>query len=338
MTMKIILILALVAVGAWAADEKRTFVHPGIWYKQEDFDVMVRMLQQYREPWYMSAGRMIGSAHFWIGSGAEVVISNEFGLQNGGMNILRFAIIWAFTGDEQYGNFARDQINEWSIYRAGGNCLRNGIGTVHLVNAAEIIRHVTSHGKRIYWPEDQIQNFKNMLTTYMLPVLETLRQGGEGGWGTPAISAMAAIGVFCDNVEIYERAIALFKYGSRAVYPDGGSCNGVLEMIDWKGQSFDSGRDQMHAQGLMAHLFDVAVVSWNQGTEDLFAYGDNRLLSGMEYSAKFNMGEDVPYSHQWNCRGEAIWGKCFTSKKYIVLKKPLASLFLRSMDFTRIPL
>jgi hypothetical protein len=98
-------------------------------------------------------------------------------------------------------------------------------------------------------------------------------------------------------------------------------------MIDWKGQSFDSGRDQPHAQGLMAHLFDVAIVSWNQGTEDLFAYGDNRLLLGMEYSAKFNLGEDVPYSQQYDCRGQPIWGTCFTSKKYVVIKKTFGISF-----------
>jgi hypothetical protein len=311
-TMKIFLILALAAMGACAADEKRAFVHPGIWYKQEDFDRMIPLLQQGREPWYTSAARLIQNSHQWVGSGAQAVQTNAYALQDSGINILRLALTWAITGDESYGNAARDRINEWSIYRMGGDCLRNGIGAGNLVNAAEIIRHVTSHGKRIYWPEDQITNFQNMLTQYMMPTLETLRHGGEAGFGTPAISAMAAIGVFCDNTEIYDRAIALFKYGSRAVYPDGGSCNGVLEMIDWKGQSFDSGRDQPHAQGLMSHLFDVAIVSWNQGTEDLFAYGDNRLLLGMEYSAKFNLGEDVPYSQQYNCRGQPIWGTCFT--------------------------
>ena len=105
------------------------------------------------------------------------------------------------------------------------------------------------------------------------------------------------------------------------------------KLIDWKGQSYDSGRDQPHAQGLMAHLFDVAIVSWNQGTEDLFAYGDNRLLSGMEYSAKFNLGEDVPYAQQFNCHGQLLSGKCVTSKKYIVIKKSFAISFAQVHRF-----
>ena len=61
--MKIFLILALAAVGAYAADEKRSFVHPGILFKQDDFERMISMLLETREPWYVSAVRLTQRAH-----------------------------------------------------------------------------------------------------------------------------------------------------------------------------------------------------------------------------------------------------------------------------------
>jgi hypothetical protein len=108
---------------------------------------------------------------------------------------------------------------------------------------------------------------------------------------------------------IYDKAIQLFKNGAKSVYPDGTACNGVLEMIDDKGQSYDSGRDQPHAQFLISHLFDVAITAWNQGSDDLFSYGNNRLLLGMEYGAKYNLNETVPYTQQYDCFGRKKWGK-----------------------------
>ena len=291
--MKVVLILALAALTALAANGKRLFIHPGIWFKQDDLNRMRSMIGGNREPWTMAAIRLVASASKTQGSGAAVIQTNAYALQDSGINIVRLALAWVVTGDISYGNAARDKINDWSIYRSGGDCLRQGLGAVNLINAAEIIRFASVNGTSINWPSDEIANFENMLTTYMMPTLETLRNSGDGGWGTPAISAIASIGVFCDNATIYDKAIQLFKGGSKSVYPNATSCNGVLEMIDEKGQSYDSGRDQPHAQGLIAHLFDVAIVSWNQGTEDLFIYGNHRLLLAMEYAAKYNLNETV---------------------------------------------
>jgi len=316
--MKVFLIVLLGTVTAAAANEAKSFIHPGIWFKQDDFDRMRSMVQAKLEPWTTTAARLVAGASKTRGSGASVVQTNAYALQDGGSNILYLAMAWVITGDISYGNAARDKINEWSVYQSGGDCLRQGIGTSSLVNAAEIIRFGSVNGARVSWPSDEITNFENMLTKYMMPTLETLKNNGDGGWGTPAINAMVSIGVFCDNPTIYDKAIQLFKYGSKSVYPDATACNGVLEMIDDKGQSYDSGRDQPHAQFLITHLFDVAIVSWNQGTEDLFIYGNNRLLLGMEYGAKYNLNETVPYTQQYNCFGQKKWGKCITSQNTLV--------------------
>ena len=39
----------------------------------------------------------------------------------------------------------------------------------------------------------------------------------------------------------------------------------------------------------------VCQMAWNQG-DDLFGYDHNRFLAGAEYVAKYNLGNDVPYT------------------------------------------
>jgi hypothetical protein len=135
--MKVFLVFLLISLTAYAADEKRSFIHPGIWFKQEDLDRMRLMLRANLEPWKTTATRLVGAASKTRGSGASVIQTNAYSLQDGGSNILHLAMAWVITGDISYGNAARDKINEWSVYQSGGDCLRQGIGTSSLVNARD---------------------------------------------------------------------------------------------------------------------------------------------------------------------------------------------------------
>ena len=44
----------------------------------------------------------------------------------------------------------------------------------------------------------------------------------------------------------------------------------------------------------LGYLGCAAEIAWKQGI-DLYGAMDNRLLLGFEYTAKYNLGEDVPY-------------------------------------------
>jgi hypothetical protein len=293
------------------------------------------MVQTNQNPWKETSNRLISSTSKTQGSGAAIHQNFAYALQNNANNILKLAMTWVVTGDISFGIIAMNRLNEWSVYRSGGDCLRQGIGSSNLVSAAEIIRYASVNGTTINWPAEQIAAFEDMLTNYMMTTLDTLRTNGDGGWGTPAINAITSIGVFCNNATIYDKGINLFKYGAKKVYLDATACNGVLEMIDPQGICSDSGRDQPHAQGIIAHLFDVAITSWNQGTEDLFSYGNNRLLLGVEYAAKYNLGEDVPYTQQYDCNGNKKWGKhsCSYKKTHFGTMTVSFSIF-RHNDFT----
>ena len=62
------------------------------------------------------------------------------------------------------------------------------------------------------------------------------------------------------------------------------------------GQAFETGRDQAHVQGGIAHLTEAALCAWNQGV-NLVSASNNRLLAGVEYHAKYNLGyDDLPFN------------------------------------------
>ncbi|WP_443061190.1 hypothetical protein [Streptomyces sp. NBC_00453] len=57
--------------------------------------------------------------------------------------------------------------------------------------------------------------------------------------------------------------------------------------------------------GLMATICEMA---WNQGI-DLYGCDDDRFLKGAEYAAKWNLGQDVPYtSYTWKYGYPGLWG------------------------------
>jgi hypothetical protein len=98
---------------------------------------------------------------------------------------------------------------------------------------------------------------------------------------------MMAIGVFCDDRAMYDRSVEYFKNGSG---------NGRLThyVINETGQCQESGRDQPHTQLGLGLLAEMCEIAWHQG-DDLYGEADNRLLKGFEYTARYNLGGEVPF-------------------------------------------
>jgi hypothetical protein len=165
--MKILLIIFLSSLTCYITNAETSFIHPGIWFNQEDLNRIRSMAQTNKEPWKMTSINLVRNANRNRGSSAIVNQINDMDLQYGGSNILLLALAWVITGDMSYGNTARNYINEWSIYERGSNCLRQGVGSGSLVNAAEIIRYASVNGATISWPSEQIAKFENMLTKYI---------------------------------------------------------------------------------------------------------------------------------------------------------------------------
>jgi len=98
---------------------------------------------------------------------------------------------------------------------------------------------------------------------------------------------MISIAVFCDDRAMFDRAVRYYMDGS-------GDGTLMHYIINDAGQLQESGRDQAHAQLGIGLLSLVAEVGYHQGI-DLYGAYDNRLLKGFEYTAGYNLGEQVPF-------------------------------------------
>jgi hypothetical protein len=195
------------------------------------------------------------------------------------------AIGWAATGRPEHAAKAKEILNAWAstLKRVTGAdaILMASLGPFKMVNAAEIIRH-TNAG----WSDADALQFERLCREVFYPVLKDFALFANGNWDTAAVKMMLAMGVYCNDRAMFERALR---------YCVNGAGNGRLTYYIFEnGQCQESGRDQAHTQLGLAHLADSSEIAWHQGL-DLYSYGGNRLLAGFEYTAKYNLGIAVPF-------------------------------------------
>lgn len=73
------------------------------------------------------------------------------------------------------------------------------------------------------------------------------------------------------------------------------ACASINNTINSFGQSCESGRDQAHTQLGLGAQSELCQVAFNQGDSTFWNLLDDRLMVGYEYTAKYNLGKDVPY-------------------------------------------
>jgi hypothetical protein len=126
------------------------------------------------------------------------------------------------------------------------------------------------------------------------------------------IAGMAAIGILCDDHGKYNEALSYFKTGAGNGQIDR-SIPYIYPGSPTLGQGQEEGRDQGHS-GLDVSLWGVVCQQfYNQG-DDMFAWGNNKVLAAVEYFAKYNAGGAVPFtSYKWGT-GQ----KCTPSSQTVV--------------------
>jgi hypothetical protein len=154
-----------------------------------------------------------------------------------------------------------------------------------------------------------------------------VKNGAAANWGTSAMAGIMSMSIFCDDREMFDHAVDAYKHGFVVNGSLKGGCAGVTQYIDATGEDAESGRDQAHSQGGIAHLVEVALMAWNQhvdlvnynddrGIRDYGATGEHRLLLGLEYTAKYNLGNDVPYHPFYEyCNNVTIYGGGISDKQ-----------------------
>ena len=289
------------------------FVHPGVAFSQQDIDRWRLIVQQQVQPQYSGFQELLKDkrsvATYVMNGPYKEIYSNEDDNRPNITNqyaddwaaACQCAIIYAATGQQAYADKAMEIIRAYAntvkgeIFsaRVGGSdhILTIGNLLVKYVYAAELMRHLPGSGMT----DNDYSAVALFLRTSCIPPLDDFfartepTRKANGNFGASAINSYMCMGIFLDDMDMYKKAVDIYLNG----YEDGS----IRRYIDGEtGQCMESGRDQTHAQlglGMMSMLCEVA---WKQGT-DLYSVLDNRLLSGYEYTAKYNLGYDVPFKY-----------------------------------------
>jgi hypothetical protein len=195
------------------------------------------------------------------------------------------ALMSCITGDAAFAKIAIAIMDAWATalktVSGADAVLCAALGPFKMLNAAELMRHSDSG-----WPSENAERFGRMMRSAILPVIENFAPFANGNWDTAAMKMMMAIAIYDDDRPLLERALEYYRFGcgdgqlAHYIYPSG-ECQ-------------ESGRDQQHTQLGLAHMGDCCEMAWHQGL-DLYASLDNRLLHGFEYTARYNLGEEVPF-------------------------------------------
>jgi concanavalin A-like lectin/glucanase superfamily protein/alginate lyase len=288
------------------------FVHPGALHTKADFERMAKKVAAHEQPWAASWDLLAKSPH-GLSSPVRPVVqvirgvpgNNYTQAQMDAATLYQCALRYQITGDKAQADKAVTVLNSWARTMkkgVGGNsnfALGAGIVGYEFACGAEMMRDYPG------WKREDFAAFKEMMKLFLGGNRDFLRRHNNTcgthyrlNWDACNMTSMLAIGVFLDDEAIFNEALDYFFDGvgngciQRAigfVYPNG------------LGQTEEMGRDQAHNFDGLGWLATFCEIAWNQGL-DLYGYDNNRLLRGVEYVAKYNLGhDDVPFTPHRTC-------------------------------------
>jgi hypothetical protein len=221
---KITLALLLIAPGAVPASAaeapapagNRPFVHPGLLHTRADLDRIRQKVAAGAEPWRggFEQLRDDGQSRFdWKLRGPFAVVTRQANGNVGNTEMFRDAnaayqnaLMWCVTGDQRHARKAVEILNAWSatLRKMDGHDvqLSAGLYGFKFVNAAELVRHTYPA-----WNEDDVGRFERMLRGAVYPPIKDFATFANGNWDAACIETIMAIGVFCDDRALFDRAV-----------------------------------------------------------------------------------------------------------------------------------
>ncbi len=204
------------------------------------------------------------------------------------------------------GGSERDMWTAWQCAQKGQDAK-----ALEIINAyANTLQRFDGHDAPLcsiqaYWlvrammllKDNEQPSWSAMIRRAMLPVMEKFEADSpyaNGNWGAIVNRLRMACGIFLEDSVLYHHAIDYFLHAND---------NGALpKYVGETGQCQETGRDQGHAQLGLGALCETCEMACSQG-DDLWGALDNRLLKGMEYTAKYNLGYEVPFETWTDCTG-----------------------------------
>lgn len=287
---------------AAAAASPMAFVHPGLLHTQSDFDRMNTKVATQASPWIDDWKLMLSknlANTSWTPNPQSIIYRGSpsgnnwwylaWDVEAAYIDALR----WKIQGDMAAADRAVKIMNAWSgkltqIWWADGyydGFLVAGIQGYKLANVGEIMRSYSG------WAPADFASFQSMMKNIFYPMNSGITNLANpssinvySNWDLCATAAVMAIGVLCDDSDMFNAAVTYFKQGQ--------GNGGIAQMVyfthpGYLGQTQESGRDQGHNTLSITLVSSICEMAWNQGI-DLYGYDNNRVLSGCEYVAKGN--------------------------------------------------
>ena len=294
--------IILISTKSWSNDGNG-FNHPGLFHSQNDLNRMREAVKAKEEPIFSGFKILKESLHsksnykmqgpFPEWGRAPNIRAGE--ARNDAKAAYENALMWSITGDKEHAKKAIQIINAWAntLKKVSGidGVLAAGIQGVKFANAAEILRYSNSG-----WSEQEAKKCEESFKKAWYPTIQHYAYFANGNWETAALQTNMAIAVFCNDRELFESTVK---------YSVNGAGNGSIpHMIVYpSGQCQETTRAQHYAQLGIGLLTGAAEIAWNQGV-DLYGWNDNRILKGFEYTAKYGLGEEVPFENYLDRTGK----------------------------------
>ncbi len=227
------------------------------------------------------------------------------------------ALMWYFTDDKEHAAKAIEILNAWTkelkeVKSSNDIKLRVALMGVEMINAAEILKNIYNQAPDVTeeekWQQEDIEAFETFLKDMIIPNA-TFYPQANGNWDALIGAFNMAAAVYLDDVDMFNMCLRQFYIGD---YCKGNtaSMGSLPNYIYPTGEAQETSRDQTHVQMGLTGLSHQCNIAWNQGL-DLFTAYDNRLLKGVLYHGKYNMGEDVDSDTFASDKGRGVSAACF---------------------------
>ncbi len=167
-----------------------------------------------------------------------------------------------------------------------------------LIQAYQLVRAMTIL-KENQLPSSSlpVESWQTMVRRAILPTIHQFEADSpyaNGNWGAIVNRCRMACAILLDDSLLYRASVDYFLHAY-----DNGS---LPHYISATGQCQETGRDQGHVQLGLEALAQTCEMAWQKG-DDLWGALDNRLMKGFEYTARYNLGHDVPFEQWSDCTG-----------------------------------
>jgi hypothetical protein len=286
----------------------KDFIHPGVLHTNESIEKMRQLINSRTEPAYGSflllKEHKCSQADYRMEGPFRVISRDgEFRHTKSRMETdfsaaYQNALMWALTGEEAHARKSLEILTAYAdtltvIPETNDAPLLAGLEGLKIIYALEMLKH-TYPGA---WG-DQLRKPVKMFREIFLPVLDGFyarKPYTNGNWGFIVTKTYMAAGIFLDDRKMYSRAIDFYLHAND---------NGTIENYAGEtGQLQESGRDQGHCMLAIGSMATVCEIAWQQG-DDLYSALDSRLLKAFEYTAKYNLGYDVPFTRWTDITGK----------------------------------